>query len=192
MLYSVYFAALLSAILLTGECFKSTRDSTVTPSITRKIKNIVKTTSKAAKSAWKASSETVTGLFTDDKDSNYNADETLSGPLGPKEPVGSTERQEEDFSPLEDNLPSDEDLQGSDFDLATIDEESESVLSQIMDIASTGVSTVYQTAKKNIYDRGAKLIHNFSERVRYIVHEELYLFLQTVTNGLGESLLTPG
>lgn len=205
------------------------KSDVVSPTFTRKMKDAIKFSGEAAKSVWKASTKTVSGVFTKDKDS----DDT-SSPLGPEpqaepqaeaegeEPVVSIpelgecsaseqecsasgslpdedlrnaemdEEQRSQFDKENKDSEFDNDDDGGDFELAIVDEHSESVLNELYDTVSSGVSTVYKIAKENIYDNGAKLIRNFSENVRHIVREELYSFLQTISSSLGDSLLTPG
>ncbi len=179
---------MLSVLLLAGGCSSKSDD----PTLSRTVKDAAKSVSQAAKTAggnaWKLGQDTLSGI---------------KSALGPEPEVAvETNSDEAEATVLskagETSCPSegcdddeDEDLKGHDFDLSVVDKE-EGVLSQLYNIASSGVSTVYTTAKENIYDNGARLIMNFSKIVREIVHEELYVFLQTVLSSLGNSLLTPG
>ena len=78
------------------------------------------------------------------------------------------------------------------YELTEVDDEESGLFSQLLSIGSSSVATVYRTAKSNIYDNGAKLVNDFAEKVREIVHEEIYTFLQSTMSSLGDALLTPG
>lgn len=78
------------------------------------------------------------------------------------------------------------------YEVSEVDDENSGLLSQLFSLGSNSVATVYRTAKENIYDNGARLVGDFAKKVREIVHEEFYSFLQTTLNSLGNALLTPG
>ena len=103
----------------------------------------------------------------------------------------SSSKQPEESCPVEGESDMDDDLKGSNFELAESGED-DGLFSQLYDIASSGVSTVYQTAKENIYDNGARLIKDFSDAVRSVVSEELYTFLASISSSLGNAFFTPG
>ncbi len=212
----VFQTIILSVLLLAGDCNskKPSPDSDSTTFV-RKVKDTAKSVGQAAKTvgdnAWKLSKDTVSGIFTK-SNNQLGPDPEVAVETNSDQTEGTNTLSEADEAncltdeancpadeanclagPDEANCPSDEndDLKGHDFDLSVVDTD-EGVFSQLLDIASSSVSTVYKTAKENIYDNGARLMRNFSKIVREIVHEELYVFLQTVLSGLGASLLTPG
>lgn len=115
---------------------------------------------------------------------------TASGSLGPDRSEDECTESSSCPSTSEHECVADEEK--GDYELVEVNDDESGLLSQLYSIGSNSVATVYRTAKKNIYDNGANLVNDFADKVREIVHEEIYTFLQSTMNSLGDALLTPG
>ena len=201
-------AFVLFLCILTAEC-KEQQPATFTRTVKDAASKFGGGAKKVGGTAWELGKDTVSGIISKTKE----VYEKVTSPLGPKVEqscssnsedescptatdykkgsCSSSSKQPEESCPVEGESDMDEDLKGSNFELAETGED-DGLLSQLYDVASSGVSTVYQTAKENIYDSGARLIKNFSDAVRSVVSEELYTFLASISSSLGNAFFTPG
>lgn len=157
------------------------------PTFSKTVKNMEKSVGQAAKTAGD-------NAWTLSKDTNlYNQ---LPSPLGPETEVAvetSSDQSEGTVSEADEtSCPSEgcDDLRGHKSDVSVVEEKG--VLSQLYDIASSSLSTVYTTATKNIYDSGAELKKNITTTVREVMKDELKVIIQTLLSDLRASLFTPG
>lgn len=81
------------------------------------------------------------------------------------------------------------------FELAEVPEEKPGFVDLLYNAASSGISTVYRSAKSakdRIVDKGADVVSDFADKVRDVIHEEVYDLLERLLTTVGSAFTTPG
>ena len=81
------------------------------------------------------------------------------------------------------------------YEVAEVSDDKPGFFSSVYNVASSGLSTVYRsakTAKDNVYDKAANMTSDFADTVRNVLHQEVYSLLETIYTSLGKAFNTPG